>query len=297
MLSSGSPMQRGAQTFENGEPGSKTDPNLNELVETLAKCRTHLLKFTGYGWLMRFVRSEDIPGIIEHHSKALERWLASVPQTIPDAVLDEEDMQTVRFEEEVSRRQSRPERVPIVNPDHLEVGDEVGKFPFGTIHKGTYNGGPAYVRKIDEHIRGVPLDLVRGSKVEIARKVADTIMAMHDVAVGNGVILRDIRVANILINKGQNGEDELEPKITGFEMCKRDTYETGDYREFDKQTSDEPEDGDLIEMEGMKICDEYTKLMKRCLNGHHHNARPKIDEVVQELLSIEIALMGAEKKP
>ncbi|KAF9271133.1 hypothetical protein BGZ74_006461, partial [Mortierella antarctica] len=59
-------------------------------------------------------------------------------------------------------------------------------------------------------------------------------MAMHDVAVGNGVIFRDIRAANVLIDKGKNGEDELEPKITGFEMCKRDTYETGDYPEFDK---------------------------------------------------------------
>ncbi|KAF9303967.1 hypothetical protein BGZ74_002681 [Mortierella antarctica] len=153
-------------------------------------------------------------------------------------------------------------------------------------------------------------------------------MAMHDVAIGNGVILRDIRAAIVLIDKGQNGEDELEPKITGFEMCRRDTYETGDYLEFDKHylrwwapktssdgtyngsdvyafgvlmyeisTGREPEDGDIIEMEGMKICDEYTKLMKRCLNGRHHNARPKMDEVVQELLSIEIALMGAEKEP
>ncbi|KAF9171077.1 hypothetical protein BGX21_010666 [Mortierella sp. AD011] len=365
--------------FEDGELGSKTDPKLNELVVTLAKCRTHLTKFTGYGWLLRLIRSEDIPGIIEQHSKALEKWTVSVPQAIPDAVLDEEDLQAERFEERVSRRQGRPEHIPIINPDNLEVGDEVGKFPFGTIYMGTYNGELVYVRKIDEHIKGIPLDLIRGSirlsrclvdchnvlrvhgicqgrmivtetttygplsdfpirntlqKVEIARKVADTIMALHDVAVDKGkkgVILRDIRAANVLIDKSQNGEDELEPKITGFEMCKRNTSETGDYPEMDKcyrrwwapettvsgtyrksdvysfgvlmyeiSTGREPTDedeGDFIEIEGMRICAEYTDLMKRCLNGRHHNARPTMDEVVQELLSIEIRLMGADREP
>ncbi|KAK3809640.1 MAG: kinase-like domain-containing protein [Linnemannia elongata] len=362
--------------FENGELGSKTDPKLNELVATLEKCRTHLTKFTGYGWLLRLIRSEDIPSIIEQHSKALEKWTTSVPQVVPEAVLDEEDLEAELFEEGVSRRQQRPEDVPIINPDDLKVGGEVGKFPFGTIHMGIYNRELVYVRKVDEHIKGIPLDLIRGSvrlsgclvgchavlhvhgicqgrmivtettthgplsdfpikntlqKVEIARKVADAIMALHDVDVDGGkkgVVLRDIRAANVLIDKGQNGKEELEPKITGFEMCKRDTYETGEYPKIDEHyrkwwapettvsgthggsdvysfgvlmyeisTGREPADGDLVEMEGMRICAEYTNLMKRCLNGRHQNARPKMDEVAQELLSIENIIMGADREP
>ncbi|KAF9274958.1 hypothetical protein BGZ68_000217 [Mortierella alpina] len=362
--------------LENGELGSKTDPNLNELVATLEKCRNHLTKFTGYGWLLRLVRSEDIPAIIEYHSKALERWAAPVPQVIPDTVLDEEDRQAELFEEGVSRRQKRPETVLSINPDDLEVGEEVGKFPFGTIHLGIYKHEPVYVRKVDEYINGVPLNLIRGGvrlsgclsgcravlrvhgicqgrmivtdttthgplsdfpvksvlqKVEIARKVADAIMALHDVDVDGGkkgIILKDIRAANILIDQGKNGEEELEPKITGFEMCKRDPHETGDLPKIDEyyrrwwapettvsgnhsgsdvysfgvlmyeiSTGREPEDGDLVEIEGMRICAEYTDLMKRCLNGRHQSARPKMDEVAQELLSIESILMGVAREP
>ncbi|KAF8935286.1 hypothetical protein BGZ52_013179 [Haplosporangium bisporale] len=366
--------------FENGELGSKTDPKLNELVATLGKCRTHLTKFTGYGWLLRLIRSEDIPGIIEQHSKALEKWTAKAPQVIPDAVMDKEDIEAERFEDEVSTRQGRPGQLPTLLIDDLKVGNEVGKFPFGTIHVGTYKGEPVSIRKIDEEISGNPLDLIRGSvclsrclvgchnvvrvlgicqgrmivtetttygplsaftirntlqKVEIARKVADTIMALHEVVIDKrkrgGVILRDIRAANILLDKGQNGEDELEPKLTGFEMCKQNTYPTGDYPEMDVRgryqrwwapetsvggtysqsdvysfgvlmyeisTGREPaDDGNLVEMENMRICAEYTNLMERCLNGRHHNARPTMDEVVQELLAIEIALLGEGREP
>ncbi|KAI8597954.1 kinase-like domain-containing protein [Dissophora ornata] len=360
--------------LESGELGSPTDPKLNELVATLGKCRSDITKFTGFGWLMRYIRSGDIPEIIELNSKNLEKWTISVPQTASDEVLEEEDMQAVHFEEGVSRRQIRVSEIPIVNPDDLEIGEEVGKFPFGTIYKGTYHGKPVFVREISKHITGTPLDLIRGSvrlssclvdcqnvipmhgicqgrmivtettahgplsdfpvtntlqKVAIARKVADAIMAMHDIVANKeGVIHRDIRAANILIDRSQDGDDELEPKITGFEMCKQGSYETGNYPVvedsylrwwspervndngtysrsdvyafgvlmYEISTGKEPEDGDLIEMEGMRICGEYTTLMKRCLNKRH-NARPQMDEVVQELLSIENKLMAVDREP
>lgn len=165
-------------------------------------------------------------------------------------------------------------------------------------------------------------------KVEISRKVADAIMGLHDVDVEvgkKGVVHRDIRAANILIDKGEG--EKLEPKITGFDMCKRDNTGTGDYPEIEEQyrkwwgperipsstqpksdvysfgvlmyeisTGREPQDGDLVEMESEQISAEYTALMKRCLNGRHLSASPTMDEVAHELHSIENALIGVNRK-
>ncbi|KAF9899919.1 hypothetical protein EC991_008138 [Linnemannia zychae] len=171
-------------------------------------------------------------------------------------------------------------------------------------------------------------------KVKVAWKVADAIMALHDVDVDGGrkgIVLRDIRAENILIDKSKDGTEELEPRITGFEMCKRDDQATGELPDFDEcyrrwwapertvfgakfgahsgsdvysfgilmyeiSTGREPEDGDLVDMEGMGISEGYTNLMKRCLNVRL-SPRPHMDEVSKELLSIESMLMRAEREP
>ncbi|OAQ26830.1 kinase-like protein [Linnemannia elongata AG-77] len=169
-------------------------------------------------------------------------------------------------------------------------------------------------------------------KVAIARKVADALMSIHDVAAGNDCIVhRDIRAANILIDQGSEVDAEMEPKITGFEMCKQSTSRTGNYPDIDKgyrrwwspertdnygtstksdvfafgvlmyeiSTGKEPEDGDpvkMVKMEGMRICSQYTTLMERCLD-FHYDARPSIFQVAKDLLAIENILMGDVREP
>ena len=110
--------------------------------------------------------------------------------------------------------------------------------------------------------------------------------------------------------------------ITGFEMCKEDGDLTG-YRPqadegikkwwsperlyclgtspvsdvysfgvlmYEISAGKEPEEGeDLVVAEGNRICAEYTALMAKCLQ-RHYNARPTIDKVTEELLSIETIL-------
>ncbi|KAG0196904.1 hypothetical protein BGX28_009630, partial [Mortierella sp. GBA30] len=167
-----------------------------------------------------------------------------------------------------------------------------------------------------------PLSEYRGilttlQKVVIARKVADSLVFMHDIAVGKrSVVHRDIRAANVLLSK------DLEPMLTGFELCKGDGDLTGYYPEikeihkwwaperlrkcgsspasdvysfgmlmFEISTGREPEsEADLVALENNRLCAEYTALMKRCLQ-EHFNARPKIDSVVEELLTIESLLV------
>ncbi|KAF9573163.1 hypothetical protein EC968_008905 [Mortierella alpina] len=252
--------------------------------------------------------------------------------------------------------------IPIMNPDYLNIGEEVDTFPFGTIHMGTYRDEPVCIRKVDEKITGTPLDSIMGNihlgefcgvsanvlrihgicqgrmivtettthgplseftiantlqKVTLARRIASTVVYLHEC----GVIHEDIRAANVLIDKSQNGEDNLEPKITGFEMCRRkgemeeelpeiksgyckgwppekianfgsssssDVYSFGALM-YEISTGKEPANGDLIEMEGKRISAEYTKLMERCLS-RYFNVRPTMEEVEQELLSIEMSL-------
>ncbi|KAF9107812.1 hypothetical protein BGX27_008604 [Mortierella sp. AM989] len=152
-------------------------------------------------------------------------------------------------------------------------------------------------------------------KVIIARKIADAIMYMHDIGdIDNRVVHRDIRAANILLDDGLEG---LEPKITGFEMCKVGRY-TGKEPEikdcykrwwsperingngtstmsdvyafgvlmYEISTGKEPDSGDLAKTEGMRICEEYTKLMERCRNSRFL-LRPTMKEVLDELTHIE----------
>ncbi|KAF9380699.1 hypothetical protein CPB97_008180, partial [Podila verticillata] len=73
-------------------------------------------------------------------------------------------------------------------------------------------------------LRDIPNLTVR-QKVVIARKVADALIAIHGVLIDKKshepVIHRDIRAANILIDKVEGEDDNLVPKITGFEMCKQ----------------------------------------------------------------------------
>ncbi|KAF8932029.1 hypothetical protein BGZ58_007278 [Dissophora ornata] len=170
-----------------------------------------------------------------------------------------------------------------------------------------------------------PLNEYRGElttiqKVTIARMVADALLFMHDITAAEKtsevcVVHRDIRAANVLLS------DKLEPMLTGFEMCKGDGDLTGYNPEVEKSlkrwwpaeravsgtspesdvysfgvlmyeisTGKEPAEGeDLVAVEGNRICAEYTALMAKCLQGHY-NARPKMDRVAEELLSVETNL-------
>ncbi|KAF9995010.1 hypothetical protein BGZ79_000209 [Entomortierella chlamydospora] len=250
--------------------------------------------------------------------------------------------------------------LPVVNLDDLGVDrTEVGEFSLGTIYEGTYKGEPVYIRELRDDIPNIshikagimlakcisdcsnivqihgicgriivtakpangPLSeyrqgLTRLQKTTIAHKVADALLYMHDLSKDVSVVHRDIRAANILLT------DELEPKITGFEMCKEEGAITGHFPEvearlkkwwaperlvdlgtspetdvyafgvlmYEISTGREPEDGmDLVTMDGGKICPEYTELMKECLEKRI-NARPKMDEIVERLLSLETML-------
>ncbi|KAF9958574.1 hypothetical protein BGZ72_000153 [Mortierella alpina] len=183
----------------------------------------------------------------------------------------------------------------------------------------------------DKPARG-PLSQYRGilttkQKVAMARKVADGLVFMHDIATNEGrkrVVHRDIRAANVMLS------DDLEPMLTGFEMCKGDGHATGYFPDTDDSykkwwpperlsgfgsspasdvysfgvlmyeisTGNEPEPGvklvehdynRLVELENNRLCAEYTALIDRCMQTHY-NARPKMDEVMEELLTIESKL-------
>ncbi|KAG0316503.1 hypothetical protein BGZ99_006852 [Dissophora globulifera] len=359
-----------------GELGSPTDPGLKALVASLELCRTDLVKFTGSGFFVRWLRAGDIADICAVHAKSLDRWLSRVPQRMSDEDSDSDVRETRRLEQEIDKNlynagrilasdiPSKIQELAIINPDHLVVGEEKGTFQFGVIYAGEYNQKPVLVRRISDDFDGAVLDLfnsgillsrclsdcnnilpvhgicqgrmiVTGAtahgqlskfsitetlqKVVIARKVADALMFMHDIAAPKGglrVVHRDIRAANILIDSGPGG---LEPKITGFEMCKEDGKISGVYPVSDERierwwsperirgsgtspksdvyafgvlmyeisTGKEPEaDIDLLKEEGRRICIEYTKLMEKCLHPRY-NSRPNMDDVVNELLSIE----------
>ncbi|KAG0302741.1 hypothetical protein BGZ98_007275 [Dissophora globulifera] len=154
-------------------------------------------------------------------------------------------------------------------------------------------------------------------KVVIVRKIADALLFMYDIeARDKRIIHRDIRAANVLLT------DKMTPMLTGFEVCKGDrevtafhhtqeeglrkwrSPETGfdfgtspesDVYSFgilmyEISTGQEPEEGvDLADIERGRICEEYTALMRKCLQ-RHSNARPTIDKVVEELYSIESGL-------
>lgn len=364
---------------ENGDFGPSTDPKLDELVETLKMCRTDLTKFACYGWLLKLIRSEAIPDLINLHSKELDAWTSTAIEGVSPRESDKENIATERLGRTVNEGQHRPVEPQTLNRDHLQVGHEVGKFPFGTIHEGTYKDKPVSIRKLREDISGSTLALIRGSvrqslclvdcnnvvrlvgickgrmivtetttegplsaykirntleKVVIARKVADVIMGLHKVEVDGGksagLVLRDIRASNILLDRCPNAEDDLEPKLTGFEMCRQACERTGDYPEMDPlgrysrwwapeansgtndksdvysfgvlmyeiSTGSEPtDDGDLVELEDMGICTEYTDLMKRCLGRRHRDHRPTMEKVVEELLSIELMFLDEEREP
>ncbi|KAG9319643.1 hypothetical protein KVV02_005566 [Mortierella alpina] len=169
-----------------------------------------------------------------------------------------------------------------------------------------------------------PLNEYRGilttkQKVAMARKVADGLVFMHDIATSGGrkrVVHRDIRAANVMLS------EDLEPMLTGFEMCKGDGHVTGYFPDTDESykkwwpperlsgfgsspasdvysfgvlmyeisTGNEPEPGvNLVEHENNRLCAEYTALIGRCMQTHY-NARPKMDEVMEELLTIESQL-------
>ncbi|CAO3571081.1 unnamed protein product [Mortierella alpina] len=151
-------------------------------------------------------------------------------------------------------------------------------------------------------------------KVTIARKIADALLFMHDIATGRkSVVHRDIRAANVLLSA------DLEPMLTGFELCKGDGDQTGYQPDMDEavkawwsperlegygtspesdvyafgvllyeiSTGKEPEAGaDFAAEEDGKLCMEYTALMTRCLLPRF-NSRPKINGVMEDLLTIE----------
>ncbi|KAF9181408.1 hypothetical protein BGZ50_005523 [Haplosporangium sp. Z 11] len=367
------------ERLNNGELGSPTDPKLKELVKVFGDCRSDLVKLTGIGFLFRSLKSGDIPDICESHSMKLKKWLSTDPLRISDAEARAEDMESLHLTERIARIRIQSPVAPVLDINSLKFDEKVGEFPFGTIHTGTYDDKPVYIRKVDEQIKGAHLELIWDSigrskrfvdcpnvlfilgicdrrmivtettaygplsefsiakisqKVAIARKIADTMLAMHETA-ANGermgrmglydladdeerVIHGDLRAANILIDKGQNGEDDLEPKITGFEMCKQSKIETGEYPHIEEcyrkwwsperknkngaspssevyafgmlmyeiSTGEEPGDGDPVDIEDMRIHPAYTALMKRCLN-ERHGARPSMGRVVEELDLIE----------
>ncbi|KAF9582142.1 hypothetical protein BGW38_000588 [Lunasporangiospora selenospora] len=175
-------------------------------------------------------------------------------------------------------------------------------------------------------------------KVVIARKIADAMMFMHELGESDstvkrsftGIVHRDIRAANILLDDGPDG---LEPKITGFESCKEDGSLTRDYPisvleditrwwspertisgtsiksdvfafgvlMYEISTGMEPErdlvakEGALVAAEKGQICIEYTDLMAKCLQAHH-DARPTMSKIVDELQEIE-RIFGAARRP
>ncbi|KAF9550486.1 hypothetical protein EC957_000160 [Mortierella hygrophila] len=363
---------------------------MKELVATLGACRADLTKFSGLGFVMRLLKSGSIPEINNEHSKNLDLWLSVATERLSDKELREEIQGAIMFKKGVTRHQKeglailksdtsvQVSELPTVFIADLDIHEEVGKFPFGTIYTGFLkdkNGSskPVYIRKLSTELTGADLRLVWTSirlsrclvdcqnilfvhgicqgrmivtdttthgplngltmndrqKVAIARKVADALMSIHDVAAGNECIVhRDIRAANILIDQGSDVDAEMEPKITGFEMCKQSTSRTGKYPDIDEgyrrwwspertdkygtstksdifafgvlmyeiSTGKEPEDGDLVEMEGMRICPQYTALMERCLDSHY-DARPSILQVAKDLLSIENILMDEMREP
>ncbi|KAK3843876.1 MAG: kinase-like domain-containing protein [Linnemannia gamsii] len=373
--------------LERGELGSPTDPRLEELLATLAACNADLTKFSGLGFLLRYIRSGEVAEILTLHSGSLDKWLSLAKEGMSDEELGEERRGAIRFKREVLKRQDEgiailksktSVLVPAIPPllrAKLEIGEEVGEFPFGTIYTGVYDGKPVYVRKISDDVTRDHLDLIMSSvrlsnclidcqnvcrvigvcqgmmivtdatthgplsklsnmddkqKVAIAYKVADALMAIHDVKSDTEcVVHRDIRAENILIHQNPGEDDELMPKITGFEMCKQNTTRTGNYPDIDKcyrrwwspertdkhgtspasdvyafgvlmyeiSTGKEPESViDLVKLDGMRICSQYTTLMERCLDSHY-NSRPKMCAVAEELLSIQNILLAERTEP
>ncbi|KAG0350024.1 Protein NSP-INTERACTING KINASE 2, partial [Gamsiella multidivaricata] len=79
-------------------------------------------------------------------------------------------------------------------------------------------------------------------------------------------------------------------RILGFGISPgSDVYSFGVLM-YEISTGKDPElDADLVGLEGSGICAEYTALMQKYLH-RYYNARPKIDKVFEELLSIETSL-------
>ncbi|KAI9240497.1 MAG: kinase-like domain-containing protein [Podila humilis] len=377
--------------LKNGELGPEDDPKLEELVVTLGACRADLTKFSGLGFLMRLIKSGSIPEINSEHSKNLDYWLSVSMERLSDDVRRKEIRSTLLFKKDVMRYHNKGIAIlqshtsvgftddpPVIRAD-LDIRDEVGKFPFGTIYTGFFkdkdgSSKPVYIRKLNSELTNADLDLIWTSirlsrclphcqnilsvvgicqghmivtettthgplseltitddrqKVAIARKIADALIAIHDVSTDDEcVVHRDIRAANVLIDQGSGVDAEMEPKITGFEMCKQSNSRTGKYPDIDESyrrwwspertdkygtstKSDvyafgvlmyeisagrEPEAGDLVKMEGMRICPQYTALMKSCLESHY-DSRPNMVQVGETLLLIENILMHEVREP
>ncbi|KAF9358310.1 hypothetical protein BGX26_002054 [Mortierella sp. AD094] len=145
-----------------------------------------------------------------------------------------------------------------------------------------------------------------------------------------GVIHRDIRASNILLDDGPDG---LELKIVGFGSCKEDGSLSRNYPVakledisqwwspertisgtstksdvyafgvlmYEISTGKEPEralvetEGALVAAEGGRICVEYTDLMSKCLQSHY-DARPPMSKIVDELLIIENFFVSAVRE-
>ncbi|KAG0248602.1 hypothetical protein BG011_010089 [Mortierella polycephala] len=175
--------------LESGELGSKEDPRLDELVEVFGECRSDLIKFTGIGFLLRGLKNGKIPGTCEHNSMKLQKWLSTPLLRISDEEADEEDLEASLYKERVLRIRAQAPEVSVLDITKLKEIEKIGKFPFGTIYSGTYDGNSVYIRKIDGHIKDAHIKLVWDS-IRRSRRFFDSqnILFIHGICEGRMIV-------------------------------------------------------------------------------------------------------------
>ncbi|KAG0234190.1 hypothetical protein BGW42_006828 [Actinomortierella wolfii] len=160
----------------------------------------------------------------------------------------------------------------------------------------------------------VPSDVVldNAAKLTIARKLAAAISYIHSC----GIIHRDVRGANVQLNRTPNGT--FEPKLGGFELCRdqtslslitsghtvwdapeRERYGTSTFTDifafgvvmWEISLRKEPDPNSnvqsLLGEEYGSISKGYSDLMQRCLSIKSED-RPSMKEVAIELASMDL---------
>ncbi|KAG0242081.1 hypothetical protein BGW41_004897 [Actinomortierella wolfii] len=174
--------------------------DLKNLIETLIQTRDFLYKVSTTGFLLQFFQTGEIARKCDFYKDALSGWEKRITSRISELVLDRlllerEDRELDQVIVAASRHRVKAKKIydgaPVntnlqkfsIDPRHVQKGREIGKFEFGAIYEGFYDGKVVHIKEIYRDLDPLLMRVIqRGMQINRYLKECTNILQMLYIA-------------------------------------------------------------------------------------------------------------------